>query len=142
MKKKTKKNIKIAWTKKLKYFKDKRIYSQYLKSRAWKNKRQRVIARAKGICEECRVNKIAQVHHLTYKHIGDEQLNELMGLCKECHEAKHKKCVYLLLIYNNNGIINNDDIKVFLSYRKATRYKNTVVLNKDETIKINKNYIL
>jgi hypothetical protein len=29
------------------------------------------------------------VHHLSYAHLGAEPLDELLGLCGDCHVARH-----------------------------------------------------
>jgi hypothetical protein len=65
-------------------------YQTYLQSTEWKEKREKVLLRAQGICEGCRENKATVVHHLNYKHVGDELLFELVALCEECHYKVHK----------------------------------------------------
>jgi len=64
-------------------------YNAYLESEKWQQKRQLVIDRAGGICEGCRLAKIDQVHHLTYRNVGCELLYQLVGLCSPCHEHAH-----------------------------------------------------
>lgn len=61
-------------------------YHEYLASREWQVKRKQIIERGKGICERCHMGQIKQIHHLTYKNLGHEPLNELQGLCAPCHE--------------------------------------------------------
>ena len=38
------------------------------------------------MCEGCGVRRAAQVHHLTYEHVGDELLFELVAVCGQCHD--------------------------------------------------------
>lgn len=64
-------------------------YNAYLESSDWEYKRRRVMQRANGICEGCRDNAASQVHHLTYAHVGNEFLFELVAICTECHERFH-----------------------------------------------------
>jgi hypothetical protein len=64
-------------------------YAQYLQSDVWKQKRKRVLKRANGVCEGCGENPATQVHHLTYAHIQNEFLWELVAICDECHERVH-----------------------------------------------------
>lgn len=64
-------------------------YDDYLKSDAWASKRAKVMARAHGICEGCGDAVPREVHHLTYQHVGNEFLFELVALCHECHERIH-----------------------------------------------------
>lgn len=63
-------------------------YSEYLLSDTWKAKRARCIALAGGQCE-CRGphNGPLQVHHLTYARIFNEDMRDLMVLCKLHHLA-------------------------------------------------------
>lgn len=64
-------------------------YSKYLQSDKWKAKRAKVMRRANNICEGCREAKATEVHHLTYIHLKDELLFELVALCHECHARCH-----------------------------------------------------
>jgi len=61
-------------------------YHQYLASPAWREKRQRVMARAEGVCEGCGTARAVDVHHTTYANIGDELLWQLRAVCRACHE--------------------------------------------------------
>jgi len=66
-----------------------RIYDEYLKSDQWRKKRIKVILRANNTCEGCLIESCDVVHHKTYKHVGDEFLFELIGLCNGCHKRLH-----------------------------------------------------
>ena len=66
-------------------------YHTYLKTPKWREKRSRVIDRENGICQGCRMNRIQEVHHLTYDNCGDELLFQLVGLCSDCHSKAHNK---------------------------------------------------
>lgn len=68
-----------------------KIYSEYLKSTAWKLKRKLVLRRAKGMCEICKIKKAKQVHHLNYERLGKERLSDLRAVCWSCHRRIHKK---------------------------------------------------
>ena len=61
----------------------------YLRSAAWQAMRRKIFARAKGVCEGCGERGPAEVHHLTYKHVGREFMWELAAVCRECHERIH-----------------------------------------------------
>jgi 5-methylcytosine-specific restriction endonuclease McrA len=67
------------------------FYRQHLASAKWRATREKVIKRAGGVCEGCRDRSINDVHHLTYEHLGDELLFELVGLCSFCHQKIHYK---------------------------------------------------
>lgn len=66
-------------------------YGAYLLSPEWKKKRALVLRRAGGICEGCGINQPSQIHHLTYKHVGNEFLFELVAVCNFCHDRLHEK---------------------------------------------------
>jgi hypothetical protein len=66
-----------------------RWYNQYLLTPAWKAKRKAVMERAGSLCEGCRKRKATQIHHTTYKHVGDELLFELVAVCDSCHRILH-----------------------------------------------------
>lgn len=64
-------------------------YNAYLRSPEWAEKRRRVLARCKRVCEGCGAAPATEVHHLTYEHVCAELLFELVGLCKSCHDRVH-----------------------------------------------------
>jgi 5-methylcytosine-specific restriction endonuclease McrA len=66
-------------------------YNEYLTSPEWKRKREAVLRRAAGRCEGCGINTPAQIHHLTYKHVGNEFLFELAAVCVACHDRLHEE---------------------------------------------------
>ncbi|MCC9000694.1 MAG: hypothetical protein LM522_14595 [Candidatus Contendobacter sp.] len=70
----------------------KREYEEYLHSDLWKEIRKNVIARTKGLCEICNEDLVEEVHHMTYKRIGSESLEDLLGVCSACHKIIHKIC--------------------------------------------------
>ena len=66
-------------------------YSGYLASPEWKHIRQKVMSRAKGMCEGCGETQATQVHHKTYDRIGQEMLFDLVAICERCHNRIHGK---------------------------------------------------
>jgi hypothetical protein len=64
-------------------------YAGYLESDAWRAKRAQALNRDNGLCQGCRARPATQVHHLSYKHVGDELLFELASVCDECHARAH-----------------------------------------------------
>ena len=64
-------------------------YTAYLATDRWHQKRAMVMQRANGLCEGCRMRPATQVHHLTYDHMGDELLFELVAICGVCHRKLH-----------------------------------------------------
>lgn len=65
-------------------------YKDYLESESWLKKRSVVLKRCNYICEGCLKNVAHEVHHKTYKNVGQEFLFELVGLCLDCHGRMHK----------------------------------------------------
>jgi len=63
-------------------------YQKYIQSDKWKEKRERVIKERK-CCEQCGSTENLQVHHLTYKRLGNEDDRDLMLLCQNCHQHIH-----------------------------------------------------
>ena len=64
---------------------------EYL-SPEWYKKREEVFEKYGKQCLECGKRENVQVHHLVYrkrKHVWEYDLDELIPLCKECHEKIH-----------------------------------------------------
>lgn len=62
-------------------------YQRYLASREWMARRKRFIEEETyGVCQRCGALPIKNVHHLTYANLGKEDDQDLMGLCRPCHE--------------------------------------------------------
>lgn len=66
-----------------------REYDIYLSTPSWHAKRAKVMKRANGVCEGCLERNATQVHHLTYTHIFEEFMFELVAICNECHARLH-----------------------------------------------------
>ncbi|MBP7241777.1 hypothetical protein [Amaricoccus sp.] len=64
-------------------------YEAYLLSDEWRTKRSLVLERDGDLCQGCRQRPATQVHHLTYEHMLDEFLFELVSVCDECHARLH-----------------------------------------------------
>lgn len=64
-------------------------YSAYLLTPGLRARRAKVLHRAGGKCEGCLERPATQVHHLTYEHVGDELLFELVAICDVCHSKIH-----------------------------------------------------
>ena len=66
-------------------------YQRYLSSAVWKKLRQAVIDRCNDCCERCGKRLVDEIHHVTYKRIYKEDLDDLLGLCEGCHAYIHEK---------------------------------------------------
>jgi hypothetical protein len=69
--------------------KEYQAYEAYLQTDAWRAKRAEALKRDGGVCQGCRTQRATQVHHLTYAHLGDELLFELISVCDDCHLRIH-----------------------------------------------------
>jgi uncharacterized Zn finger protein len=79
------------------YFK----YCNYLNSREWKKKREVVLRRDNYKCQHCNVNPAENVHHLSYKNIYEEPLEDLISVCKECHLLIHQS----MFVFDKNEAV-------------------------------------
>jgi len=61
-------------------------YKAYLQSDAWKEKRKQKLIYSNYECQICCSKRDLQVHHKHYRNIGYETLDDLIVLCKTCHE--------------------------------------------------------
>ena len=64
---------------------------KYLQTKKWKDKRLLVLERDNNQCQNCKSTSNLHVHHLTYKHWRNEELEELITLCSSCHSSIHHK---------------------------------------------------
>lgn len=64
-------------------------YLAYLQSPEWKDIRALVLDRSGGRCEGCAKRRARDVHHLSYAHLYDEFLFELVAVCRRCHVRWH-----------------------------------------------------
>ena len=65
-------------------------YSAYIKSGRWKKKADRVKERAGWRCMACnrpRGYVQLEAHHRTYERLGYEIPEDLICLCRDCHQA-------------------------------------------------------
>ena len=66
----------------------------YIRSDKWKQKRKEVLKRDNYFCQSCGSEEHLNVHHMTYKHLGDEDLSDLITVCKDCHQEIHEEYGY------------------------------------------------
>ena len=71
--------------------KPKEEYKEYLNSPHWKEIRLKALDRAGNRCQLCSSIDNLNVHHNTYKNRGNEDLKDLVVLCRECHSKFHDK---------------------------------------------------
>lgn len=83
-------------------------YDEYLKSPAWRERRDEVIKMNNNKCYICGSDKDLQVHHRNYNELYNEPYFDLDCLCRECHFKLHEEFAPSVLC--SIGIIDNDTI--------------------------------
>ena len=67
-------------------------YKEYLQTPEWQQVRKRSLMLADNKCQVCEASGVElHVHHKTYERRGEELPDDLIVLCKTCHEDIHKK---------------------------------------------------
>lgn len=69
----------------------KKEYQEYLSSDHWKETRLKALSIAGNRCQLCSSRDNLNVHHNTYANKGNEDLKDLVVLCRECHAKFHDK---------------------------------------------------
>lgn len=72
-----------------KYKKSKDFYKLYLQTDLWKTTRRARIKLDNYRCAQCGSPINLNVHHITYDRLGCEDMEDLVTLCKKCHEHLH-----------------------------------------------------
>lgn len=62
-------------------------YKRYLKSPEWSARRKLVLRRDNRTCQACLTAEATEAHHLTYRHVFNEPLFDLVAICSPCHES-------------------------------------------------------
>lgn len=65
------------------------IYETYLQSPSWRITRNRALRLSDWHCSKCDSRRNLQVHHKTYERLGHEWDQDLIVLCRSCHEDHH-----------------------------------------------------
>ena len=85
----------ISWIKGRKTsYKSYSEYQAYLRTPKWFAIRQRCFERDNYKCRHCHTAitlATGHCHHTTYRRLGDEQLSDLLTLCRTCHDRHHAK---------------------------------------------------
>ena len=93
---------------------NKEEYQQYLYSKHWTNFKYGYYLVNEKKCSFCNSTENIQLHHKTYKNIGNEKHSDVIPLCRKCHIKEHKR------INKNKKKIN----KFFRKKKKSKSWKN------------------
>lgn len=66
-------------------------YSAYLQSAHWNARRKTALKMASHRCQVCNSTEQLDVHHRTYIRRGEERADDLLVLCRTCHDLFHKQ---------------------------------------------------
>ncbi len=67
----------------------KKYHKKYLQSQEWSKLKTQALSRANYKCQLCNARNELHIHHRTYNNIGNEDLDDLIVLCRKCHEKFH-----------------------------------------------------
>jgi 5-methylcytosine-specific restriction endonuclease McrA len=65
-------------------------YKEYLQTKHWKIVRENALSYWDNKCALCFSEDNLNVHHRTYLSLGGERDNDVIVLCKVCHERHHE----------------------------------------------------
>lgn len=78
----------------------------------------------KANCAVCgKESSMVQLHHVSYKHLGDEQPSDLVVLCPECHKRVHENKDFLNFIKKHKGLYSGQETAEQRKKRKAKNKK-------------------
>lgn len=97
-------------------------YNDYINSPAWKTLCNTFL-KENPICNICNKYLAEEVHHKSYENFGNEDLEDLEGLCSRCHFGLHEFPPYILDITQRNKAIK------IMNYFKLYPSIKTMVLN-------------
>lgn len=66
----------------------------YIQSAAWQLKRQQILKRDNHKCVVCFSKDRLEIHHISYRHLGNEPLKDLVTVCRTCHQNTHDRSGY------------------------------------------------
>lgn len=69
------------------------FYLTYICSKEWEDKKVefRTSGHYRGCCYVCDSKGLLDIHHDTYVNLGNEKLEDLLELCRGCHDILHRR---------------------------------------------------
>lgn len=108
-------------------------YDEYFKTDAWQEKRKQRLKIDGYKCALCGKSEKLEVHHLTYKSFGNENVeSDLISLCKECHDFAHENKDYCI-----NGILAARLWLQLIEENKVIDFLGSIGLKSPEVIQLN-----
>jgi len=64
-------------------------YLDYIASAAWRTFRKGILKLRGAFCERCSSALRLELHHLSYERLGRELPEDVVILCRDCHQKAH-----------------------------------------------------
>lgn len=107
-------------------------YNAYLQTDHWKEVRDKALEYAEFACQLCNESDMKlNVHHRTYKNLGNEKPCDVTVLCEECHCNFHK---ITKLKRNNPKHSGGKKTYVMLMLQQFEEFKNKNINNIEELV--------
>jgi DNA-binding XRE family transcriptional regulator len=114
---------------------NKQTYRLYLKSAWWTQRRKLYWDNHKRKCTVCGAFAL-DLHHKTYININNEKDEDLMALCRACHDQIH----YEYELKKKNKKIKIKDNKFLVAHPKKKKKKNNPTLSRKTIIELKEQY--
>ncbi len=100
-------------------------YLDYLQSEKWKTKREQRLHLSKHKCSACGQSGLLDVHHLTYARIFNEEMSDLLPLCRRHHEIAEQLFTKGLLPRDESVLfLATETIRLILNFRSESNQEN------------------
>lgn len=99
-------------------------YNAYLQSEHWKKLRNKRIKWENGIAECSACHKKTtniQLHHVSYKKLGNERKEDLVALCDECHWRVHHNKAFRELLWEYRTVYSGKETMAEYKRRMACK---------------------
>ena len=111
-------------------------YTEQLKTKEWKSKREEILKRDEYKCTECNTTKNLHVHHLYYtdgKMAWEYDDDALVTLCRHHHKLRHKEeppyvKLYLPNVFDLNNV-NSTSKNILLGLLPMMDYSNIIEIS-------------
>lgn len=111
---------KLDRKKRLQQLENNPTYAVYITSRKWRTRKKRFYAKYGDKCFACGSRSQTTVHHISYRHLGNEGDGELAILCWNCHKEYHD--IYGVKFENFETHIFIEEKRQITELAKITKY--------------------
>lgn len=122
----------------------KQRYSDYLKSKEWASLKNDLIQNRGLNCEDCGCSKksasLLHVHHVTYERLFNEEPDDLVILCAECHAVRHNLLKNGKIVKRRKGSKKKKKPAILVDTKKQRLAKNAAKTLKRIERRVSKGY--